>query len=184
MEARSEAPNKNLMLDITPNENDVYLVPAKTVHAIGKGCLILEIQEPTDFTIQPEHFCGDYKLSENEMYLGLDKETAVDCFDFESAKDAKIQPNITKKVKGFIKESLISEKNTDCFIVNRIILNNKSYIPNITNSYAIYIVTDGNAVIKGKNYYKEIKKGDYFFMPNYAMKKFKIFGSAEIIECY
>ncbi|MFQ7034381.1 MAG: class I mannose-6-phosphate isomerase [Candidatus Borkfalkia sp.] len=34
-------------------EGDVYLIPARTVHAIGAGCLILEVQEPTDFTISP-----------------------------------------------------------------------------------------------------------------------------------
>ena len=47
---------EDLMMVIEPKIGDVILVPAKTVHAIGKGCLILEIQEPTDFTIQPERF--------------------------------------------------------------------------------------------------------------------------------
>ena len=64
---------EDLMLEIEPKIGDVYLVPARTVHAIGKGCLILEIQEPTDFTIQPERFCGDYKLNDYEMYLGFSK---------------------------------------------------------------------------------------------------------------
>lgn len=65
-------------------EGDVYLIPARTVHAIGAGCLILEVQEPTDFTIQPEYWCGDYLLNEREMYLGLKKDEALDCFDFGS----------------------------------------------------------------------------------------------------
>ena len=65
-------------------EGDVYLIPARTVHAIGAGCLLLEVQEPTDFTIQPEYWCGDYLLNEREMYLGLKKEEALDCFDFGS----------------------------------------------------------------------------------------------------
>ena len=34
--------------DVEPG--DVIFVPAKAVHAIGAGCLILEVQEPTDFT--------------------------------------------------------------------------------------------------------------------------------------
>ena len=54
-----------------PKIGDVYLVPAKTVHAIGAGCLILEVQEPTDYTIQPEHWCDEYELSDDEMYIGL-----------------------------------------------------------------------------------------------------------------
>ena len=47
---------ERLMEYSEPKAGDVYLVPAKTVHAIGAGCLILEVQEPTDFTIQPEHW--------------------------------------------------------------------------------------------------------------------------------
>ena len=39
------------------------------VRTIGAGCLILEVQEPTDFTIQPEHWCGEYHLNDQEMYL-------------------------------------------------------------------------------------------------------------------
>ena len=57
-------------------------IPAKAVHAIGPGCLILEVQEPTDFTIQPERWCGDYHLSDNEMYIGLNKDDALSVFDY------------------------------------------------------------------------------------------------------
>ena len=61
---------------------DIIYIPAKMVHAIGAGCLLLEVQEPTDFTIQPERWCGDYHLSDKQMYLDLDKETALKVFDY------------------------------------------------------------------------------------------------------
>ena len=50
---------------------------------------------------------------------------------------------------------------------------------------AVYICLDGNAVISGENYRKEIKKGDYFYLPFVAEGKFKIssVNSATIIEC-
>ena len=59
---------------VEPKVGEVYFVPAKTVHAIGKGCLILEIQEPTDFTIQPEHFCGEYELSDEEIIRQVEED--------------------------------------------------------------------------------------------------------------
>ena len=62
------------------------------VHAIGAGCLLLEVQEPSDFTVQPERWCGDYKLSDNEMYLGLDKDTAMECFDIAKKYPAPLEP--------------------------------------------------------------------------------------------
>ena len=67
---------ENLLCTIDVKAGDVIYIPAKMVHAIGSGCLLLEVQEPTDFTIQPERWCGDYKLSDEEMYLGLSRESA------------------------------------------------------------------------------------------------------------
>ncbi len=174
---------EGLMKEISPKVGDVYLVPAKTVHAIGKGCLILEVQEPTDFTIQPEHFCGDYKLSDQEMYLGLSREDAVRCFEFTKAPDAKITPEIKLASADVTVEALISEKNTNCFIINRIRLNGGNYASR-ADSYKVYIVTEGEPVLTGENYEKKLKKGDYFFMPHCAYQKFSFSGNGEIIECY
>lgn len=67
-------------VDVKPG--DVFFVPAGMIHAIGPGCLLLEAQEPSDFTVQPEHWCGEHLLSEHEMYLGLDRKIANSCFDF------------------------------------------------------------------------------------------------------
>lgn len=175
---------ENLMLYITPKVGEVYLVPARTVHAIGKGCLILEVQEPTDFTIQPERYCGTYRLSDEEMYLGLDREIAVSCFDFTKAPDNKMVAEIIEKADGMEKESLVSEKNTDCFIINRIKLSGGEAVLNIKDSYGIYIVTDGSGELSGENYIKDIKIGDYFFMPASLMGKFKVSGNLDVVECY
>lgn len=174
---------EKLMKEITPKKGEVYFVPAKTVHAIGKGCLIFEVQEPTDFTIQPERWCGDYKLSDNEMYLGLTKEQAVECFDFGAAPNAKLEPKVVFKADGAVKEALVSEENTDCFIINRIKLSGGEIILD-NDGYSLYIVVDGDCEITGDGYEKKVKKGDYFFMPACAMGKFSLRGNAEIIECY
>ena len=72
---------EHLLCTIDVKPGDVIYIPAKMVHAIGYGCVLLEVQEPTDFTIQPERWCGDYRLSDREMYLGLDKDIALSCFD-------------------------------------------------------------------------------------------------------
>ncbi|MBQ2613722.1 MAG: class I mannose-6-phosphate isomerase [Clostridia bacterium] len=175
---------ENLMLSLEPKVGDVYMVPARTVHAIGAGCLILEVQEPTDFTIQPERYCGEYRLSDQEMYIGLSKEDAVSCFDFTKAPDSKMTPQVTETAEGMIKESLVSEKDTDCFIINRIKLSGGNFVADVKDSYAIYIVTDGTGAIVGESYRKELKKGDYFFMPASLMGRFTLTGQLEVVECY
>ena len=175
---------EKLMMSITPKVGDVYLVPAKTVHAIGAGCLILEVQEPTDFTIQPEQFCGKYKMNDQERYLGLTKEEAIGCFNFTKSPDSKMTPHVMEKNEGMVKESLVSEGNTDCFIINRIKLSGGSYTPAMTDSYGIYIVTNGAGAIHGNEYRKDVKKGDYFFLPASQMGNYTLDGALEVIECY
>ena len=175
---------ERLMCEIEPKAGEMYLVPAKTVHAIGSGCLILEIQEPTDFTIQPERYCGDYRLSDREMYLSLDKEDAIKCFSFENSPNPKCIPVQTFVDNSIKIEALIGEDKTDCFIINRITLTGGSYTPSIPDSYGIYIVCEGEGTIRGEGYERKIKKGDYFFMGAIAMGKYKIEGNATLVECY
>jgi mannose-6-phosphate isomerase len=168
---------------------DVYIINAGLIHAIGAGCTIIEVQEPTDFTIQPEKWCGDYHISFNEEYIGLDKSTALDCFNYElygqkAIKSAKITPRIVNDTNGVKKEMLISYENTPCFAENRYTLSKGGAI---TMSYgpSVWILLDGNATINGDNYCKKIKKGDYFYLPYCAENKFTIttMGNAILLEC-
>ncbi len=175
---------ERLMEYYTPEIGDVFLVPAKTVHAIGAGCLILEVQEPTDFTIQPEHWCDEYKLNEEEMYLGLSREVAVECFDFSKAPEGRIMPRTVSCDNGVKFEKLISNKETECFVINRILISGGVYTPDINDSYGVYIVTKGSGKIYNDTYSREIKKGDYFFMPCSLMGRFMISGDIEVVECY
>ena len=175
---------ERLMEYRTPQKGEFYFVPARTIHAIGAGCLILEVQEPTDFTIQPEHWCADYALSDQETYLGLSKEEAVDCFDFMPAPDTKLIPEVISESDGVIVENLIGPKTTDCFVINRIHLDGGRKCLNIPDSYGVYIVTEGSGCIEGDGYRRELKKGDYFFMPACEMGKYRISGQMQCVECW
>lgn len=165
---------------------DIYLINAGLIHAIGAGCTIVEVQEPTDFTIQPENWCGDYHISENEKYIGLDKSTALDCFDYsmvgqKALARAKITPIVEFKNDSYCKENLITYENTTCFAENRHTLSGGSFI--LDRAPSVWIVLEGNATITGDNYSRKVKRGDYFFLPYSAEGKFEASGSATFIEC-
>ena len=167
-------------VDVKPG--DVLYIPAKMVHAIGAGCLLLEVQEPTDFTVQPERWCGDYRLSDNEMYLGLSKEDALKCFDFDKTFPAPLTPVTISNDGGVKYESLIDDRFTTSFNVRRIMLDGGEF--NLDRGAAIYVAVDGNGKISGDDYQKDIKKGDYFMMPEVAKNKFNIKGNISVIECF
>ena len=168
-------------IPVTPG--DVYFIPAKAVHAIGAGCLILEVQEPTDFTIQPERWCGDYHLSDNEMYIGLEKETALGVFDYSYSyekvmKECKKTPQVIYENNGCKKELLIGKTDTPCFGVERYIIENGE--TELLSGTCVYVVTEGNGKLVSYGFENELKKGDYFFMPCSCNEKYKVISESSL----
>jgi mannose-6-phosphate isomerase len=180
---------EGLLNSIPAKPGDVYFIPPKAVHAIGSGCLILEIQEPTDFTIQPEAWCGDYRLTSGEMYLGLDRDAALECFDYALSGEAAVrlgrkQPKAALREDGLITESLIGPEDTNCFSLMRHRIRNRA-LANLP-SPAVYIVTEGEGALSGaEGYSRAVKKGDYFFLPACASGRYgiKTETSLELLEC-
>ncbi|MBE5750647.1 MAG: mannose-6-phosphate isomerase [Clostridiales bacterium] len=192
LEERSEIEKDimgNLLAGVDVNVGDIWLIKAGLIHAIGAGCTIVEVQEPTDFTIQPERWCNDYHISYEEEYIGLDKDTALNAINYDIYGDAakayaKVTPKVEIDTPTYKKEVMISYDDTPCFGENRhTIKNGGSFVMDYAPS--VYICLDGNAVITGENYRKEIKKGDYFYLPFVAENKFTVSTEtrATLIEC-
>ena len=192
LEERSETEKDimgGLLAGVEVKPGDIWLIKAGLIHAIGAGCTIIEVQEPTDFTIQPERWCGDYHISYEEEYIGLKKEDALDCINYEiygdaAKKYAAVNPKTEIDTPVYKKENLITYADTPCFAENRHILGaGGSFVMDYAPS--VYICLEGNAQITGENYVKDIRRGDYFFLPYSAEGKFEVKSSshAVLIEC-
>ncbi len=192
LEERSETEKDimgNLLQGVDVNVGDIWLIKAGLIHAIGTGCTIIEVQEPTDFTIQPERWCGDYHISYNEEYIGLEKDVALDAINYDiygegAKKFASVTPKVEVDTDTYKKEVLISYDDTPCFSeVRHTVKNGGEYT--MTFAPSVFICLDGNAKILGENYEKDIKCGDYFYLPYVCEGKYKIQSdsSATIVEC-
>jgi len=163
--------------EVAVKPGDCFFIPARMIHAIGPGCLILEVQEPSDFTISPEHFCGEYEQSHEGMYLGLDKDTALSVFDFNACGEEvmranSLRPVIIEEKQGVKYEKIIDKHMTDCFALNKITISGGE--GKLNAAPAVYVVTYGNGELIGEGYSKSLRKGSYFFLPacanNFAVK--------------
>jgi len=178
-----------LLNRIPVKRGDVFFIGAKMIHAIGAGCFLLETQEPTDFTIQPEHWCGDIKLTDDQMYLGLPKDVALDCFNYDIFGDKAIacgkrEPLLLFNDGKVKREVLISFADTPCFSVGRVTLTNGGKI-NDTECPAIYVCTEGEGKITADGKDFAVKKGDYFFLPASLKGNFELSSDSnmEIVVC-
>lgn len=64
---------------------DTVLVPAGQPHAIGAGVFVVELQEPTDFSVMLEH--DRFGLDADQSWLGLERSLALQSVD-RAALDA------------------------------------------------------------------------------------------------
>ena len=137
---------ENLLNFIPVKKGDCYFIPSGTVHAIGAGCLILEIQQNSDLTYRVYDYNrrgADGKLRE----LHVDK--AVKVINFN-----KYEPKLFASGEN---PRVITE--CDYFRSRELVLNG-GFTEKNANSFTCVTVTDGSGEISGEKFIK----GDSFFV--------------------
>jgi mannose-6-phosphate isomerase len=71
---------------LTVRAGDVVFVPAGVPHAIGAGALIVELQEPTDFSIVCEW--DGFPIAAEDAHLGLGWDVALDALRLDAYEPA------------------------------------------------------------------------------------------------
>ena len=79
MRTQDAAAMLGAMHELTVEPGDAIWVPAGTVHAIGEGILMVELQEPTDFSVLLEW--DGFELSEDDGHLNLGWDRALTALD-------------------------------------------------------------------------------------------------------
>lgn len=137
---------ENLLNFIPVKKGDCYFIPSGTVHAIGAGCLILEIQQNSDLTYRVYDYNrrgADGKLRE----LHVDK--AIKVINFN-----KYEPKLFASGEN---PRVITE--CDYFRSRELVLNG-GFTEKNANSFTCVTVTDGSGEINGEKFVK----GDSFFV--------------------
>lgn len=148
------------------NKGDVFFIEAGTVHAIGKGIVICEIQQNSNMTYR----VYDYDRRDKDGNARpLHIKEAIEVSKTESAKNYKADGDILAKCKYFTveKAEIDSEKSfkmtSDCF---------KSVI-----------VTNGSGELKMDDFSCTLQKGDSVFIPAQD-GEFTVCGECELIISY
>ena len=151
---------------------DAYFIPGRFPHAIGSGVFLLEVQEPTDWVVQPERFVGHTELSESDMWGPLSPEVGLDCFDYDGAGTVddvldrvRLRGKMLLEGPGGIVERLVGPDVTDCFRVDRLTVEGEmDYTPGAP--YHIAVVTGGAGQIQTDGHAMPVKRGDTLFLPH------------------
>ncbi|QIA08938.1 type I phosphomannose isomerase catalytic subunit [Draconibacterium halophilum] len=135
---------------------DVYFIPAGRVHAIGKGCLVAEIQQTSDVTYRIfDYNRKDDKGNERELHTDL----ALDAIDFSYSSRYKTDYS-TEENKA------VEIVNCPYFTTNIIEFNkelDKDY--NQLDSFVIYMTLEGDFEIVTEGGTEKVTMGETVLLP-------------------
>lgn len=99
-------------------KGDMVLVQGGVPHAIGAGCFLAEIQEPTDYTIRIERVTpAGFDVADELCHQGLGFEKMFDCFSYEglTREEARRRWFVPAKQLDENRKMLIGKPETSLF---------------------------------------------------------------------
>ena len=153
-------------------KGDVFFLETGTVHAIGAGTVIAEIQQTSDITYRIYDFDRvDSNGNTRELHLDL----ALDAINY----------NVVEAEKIYSKLNNTSNEVVHCsyFTTNFIPLTDKVTVSKNNNSFTVYMCVEGEFSLdyQGENY--QYKVGDTVLIPA-LLNEYEIAGTASILEIY
>jgi mannose-6-phosphate isomerase len=168
------------MLNFVPvKKNDVFYIESGTVHAIGAGCLIAEIQESSNLTYRLYDYNRQDKNG-NLRPLHIDK--AMKVANMKSSAAPRQPMRVLKYANGAASELLTRCKY---FQVERMLLNTEGRkMPEFKtedNSFHVLLCVDGCGVLLGDGVDIPFFKGDCIFVPADSIE-LKLHGRAQLLN--
>lgn len=159
-----------LLREVPAKKGDFFYVPAGTVHAIKKGCLVLEIQQASDITYRLYDYdrkddqgrLRDLHLEESKRSIKTEKvDNKIETKEFPTYKETDLLSNQFFEVRKYDIEKASDFKR------------NKPYLMEAV------IEGEGKLIIDKEEY--PIKKGDFFILTN-KCDDYRIEGKLSLVE--
>jgi mannose-6-phosphate isomerase len=168
---------------------DVWFVPPGTPHSIGAGAFILEVQEPTDFSIVAE--VAGFPIDPAAAHLRLGWDVAIDAIDRRGRDDGEIdllrQPSTTMADAGGLRRrSVLGSATAPFFRAERVTVDRRGR-PDWEASYVVGVVTAGSGVVRAPGGELAVHAGSTFALPAAATPRAELEpthgGPLELIAC-
>lgn len=153
-------------------KGDVFFLETGTVHAIGAGTVIAEIQQTSDITYRLYDFDRvDANGNTRELHVDL----ALEAINYDKVEAQK----------EYLKIENTSNEVVDCsyFTTNFIPLNGNLNVNKNQNSFTVYMCVDGDfeLILNEEKY--NYKKGDTVLIPA-SLTDFQLSGKGSLLEIY
>jgi mannose-6-phosphate isomerase len=169
------------LVEYSVGPGDAFLVPGGTPHAIGSGVFLLELQEPTDFSVLAES--RGIPVSPEDASLGLGWDRAVEFFDTAPAADQRRgTPGAAAGAHAEPVDVLGPDANP-YFRAFRMTVDGRRPWP-FEPSYAVAVVVGGHGEIRGPRATLRVERGATVAIPAAAAAEVTLSGRGlELVVC-
>lgn len=155
---------------------DTFLIKGGVPHAIGAGCFLVEVQEPTDYTIRTERTTPrGLPVSDFMCHQGLGFERMFDCFDYSGASAESIREEYCIKPRG---EEIIGYTDTEMFALEKLEVDGERAIESGGVFSGIYVLEG-----EGRLGDDVLMPGSQYFIPA-TSEPFTVTGRLKLIRFY
>ncbi|MNK64756.1 putative mannose-6-phosphate isomerase YvyI [compost metagenome] len=162
----------SILDDVKAKSGDVFFLETGTVHAIGAGLVVAEIQQTSDITYRLYDFDRvDAQGNKRELHVDL----ALDAINY----------NKVDTQKKYDSKTNTSNVVVDCpyFTTNFLPLENKLEVSKSGETFTVYMCIEGSFEIEYDGFKHTYIKGDTVLVPA-AVNAFVLSGKASILEIY
>ncbi|MBO7520264.1 MAG: class I mannose-6-phosphate isomerase [Clostridia bacterium] len=145
---------------------DLWFVAGGVPHAIGGGCLMIELQEPSDLMVIPERVTpAGITLAGQKLHGGLGFEKMFDCFNYVGFSEDETRKKYYRKTLFADNRfsTVVGSDLTDKFSMKTLRVKGETEI-DLADRYAVAVVVSGSGALKTANEQFSLKKGDNFFI--------------------
>lgn len=144
----------NCLHKLTVKPGDTILIRGGLPHAIGAGCLLMEIQEPTDYTIRTERTNAQGEpLPDAMCHQGVGFEAMFDCFHYDGKTEEQLRaelfiaPQPVHNDAAYRRDVLVGKEQTSCFTLERCTVRKRmTYAPGDSFSGIYVLGGQGEAI--------------------------------------
>lgn len=165
------------MRAVPVQKGDVYFIPAGTLHAIGKGILVAEIQQSSDVTYR----VYDYgRLGQDGKPRQLHVEKALAVADTVSRPVESSPEGPRQEIQGGFMTRM---KTSSWFTVDKLELSGNFESACGPESFQAFLCLKGCGDLSGGGEYLSLQKGDTVFLPS-CMGAYRLTGEGEFLRIF
>ena len=173
--AVSESRLEELLNRVPVKPGDVFFIPAGTVHALGAGLEVVEVQQTSDITYRIYDWDRvDAEGKSRELHTAL----AVDAIDFEA--DAELLHRKYELQKGG--EAKVIESNYFTMVLHDV-ADSKCFDHAALDSFVVYIALNGSVRIVADGVAETLEEGEVILIPA-EVSEVVAEGNAKLMEVY